>query len=270
MKKAIITGASKGLGKALAYELIARDYEVLLIARSEKLLQEIANDLNTTSEKKVHCLGLDLSQLQSVSKIKDWCREHSFFPSVLINNAGFACWGYFDKLSLASQLELLQVNVQTPVALTYEMLPFLKQHPQAYVLNVCSTAAYQPVPTMTLYAASKSFVRFFSRGLRYELRDTNVSVTCLSPGPVATNFIEAAGMQPLQKDAKKVEMQPHEVARLGINAMFKNKAEVIPGVLNIISVRLSKIVPDFLLEKIASKLYESKLKFQISNKHSGS
>jgi short-subunit dehydrogenase len=260
MNQAIITGASKGLGKALAHQLVEKGYEVLLIARSEKLLQALTDDLNRKIPASARYLSLDLTKSESIEQIQLWCKAQSYLPSVLINNAGFACWGYFDKLLLSRQLELLQLNIQCGVTLTYAMLPLLKTHPKAYIMNVCSTAAYQAVPTLTLYAASKSFVRSFSRGLRFELRNSCVSVTCLSPGPIATNFIEEANMQPMQKDAQKLEMTPEIVARHGLDAMFKGKAEVIPGWINAVTVTLSKFVPDILLEKIANKLYESKLK----------
>jgi short-subunit dehydrogenase len=129
----------------------------------------------------------------------------------------------------------------------------------SYILNVASTAAFQAVPTMTLYAASKAFVRSFSRGLRYELRETNISVTCLSPGPVATNFIEQAGMQAMQETAKKYEMTAEEVAKKGIRALFKGQAECVPGLINYLTVKFSNIIPDFVLEKIAANLYLTKL-----------
>ena len=195
MKQAIITGASKGLGKALAIEMASRGYETLLVARSAPLLEALALEISEQFKIKAHTLALDLGQATSAQVIREWCDGVSFQPSVLINNAGYACWGYFHSLPLNSQLHMLDLNVQGMVSLTHRMLPLLQQQQQAYVLNVCSTSAYQAVPTMTLYAASKAFVRSFSRGLRYELRGGPVSVTCLSPGPMSTNFITEAKMQ---------------------------------------------------------------------------
>jgi short-subunit dehydrogenase len=179
---------------------------------------------------------------------------------VLINNAGYACWGFFDTLSIDQQQQMLQVNTGSLVNLTHVLLPALKQQPSAYIMNVASTAAYQAVPTMALYAASKAFVKSFSRGLRYELRKTTVSVTCLSPGPMATNFIQQAGMEAMQETAKKFEMPADEVAKKGLNAMFNKKSESIPGLVNYLTVKFSNILPDALLEKIAANLYLTKLK----------
>jgi short-subunit dehydrogenase len=259
MKQAIITGASKGLGKALALEMASRGYETLLVARSAPLLDSLAAEITSRFNVKVHTLALDLAQTEASQTIYDWCQGASFQPTVLINNAGYACWGYFHALPLSSQLPMLGLNVQGMVSLTHRILPLLQKQPKAYILNVCSTSAYQPVPTMSLYAASKAFVRSFTRSLRYELRKGPVSVTCLSPGPMATNFIAQANMQAMQETAQKFEMKAEDVARSGVKAMFAGRAEVIPGWMNALSVRFSKVLPDALLERIANNLYESKL-----------
>ncbi|MFZ2907143.1 MAG: SDR family oxidoreductase [Cyclobacteriaceae bacterium] len=260
MPHAIITGASKGLGNSFAHQLAERGYDLLLIARSEKILVEEATLLSNQFAVNVSVLALDLRQENSVSIIGDWCEKNQFNPSVLINNAGYTCWGWFDTLSLPDHQHMMQVNVGTVINLTHRLLPLLRKHEHAYILNVASTAAFQAVPTMIVYAASKAFIRSFSRGLRYELRNTSVSVTCLSPGPVATNFIQQGGMEAMQETAKKYEMAAGDVVRAGLKAMFNRKAECIPGFLNYLTVKLSFILPDALLEKIAGNLYQSKLK----------
>lgn len=260
MKQAIVTGASKGLGKALARQLAAKGYNLLLIARSENLLAEEARIISATHQVKVDVLTLDLTDAQSGSTVYTWCLQNQFNPSVLINNAGYACWGFFDSMSIAQQQQMLQVNTGSLVSLTHALLPLLKTHAAGYIMNVASTAAYQAVPTMVLYAASKAFVKSFSRGLRYELRNGPVSVTCLSPGPMATTFIQQAGMEAMQETAKKFEMPAEVVAKVGLKAMFNKKSESIPGLVNYLTVKVSNILPDALLEKIAANLYLTKLK----------
>lgn len=260
MKHAVITGASKGLGKAIAQQLAAKGYSLLLVARSENLLKDLAGQLSAQYAVHVHVLALDLSDAHAGKTIYDWCSGQQFNPSVLINNAGYACWGFFETLSIEQQQQMLQVNTGSLVTLTHALLPLLKQQPVAYIMNVASTAAYQAVPTMTLYAASKAFVKSFSRGLRYELRESHVSVTCLSPGPMATNFIQQAGMEAMQETAKKFEMSAEKVAEAGLNALFRKKSESIPGLVNYLTVKFSNILPDALLEKIAANLYLTKLK----------
>jgi uncharacterized protein len=260
MKQAVVTGASKGLGKAFAHLLAAQGYELLLVARSEKLLSDEAEAIIKQHGVKVNFLSLDLSDPQAPATAIAWCVQHQFHPSVLINNAGYACWGFFDRIPMSQHLQMMQVNMNTLVSLTYGLLPVLRKNEQAFILNIASTTAYQAVPTMTLYAASKTFVRSFSRGLRYELRNSPVSVTCLSPGPIATNFNKQAGMEVMQETATKFEMSALAVAKIGLRAMFKRKAECVPGFLNYLTVKLSFILPDALLEKIAGNLYLTKIK----------
>jgi uncharacterized protein len=256
MPKAIITGASKGLGKALAWELANRGYDLLLIARSSSLLEDMAGQIQQQTKTNAHSLPLDLSEADSAKKILDWCREFNFNPTVLVNNAGYTCYGFFDTLRWAEQKDMLSVNLVNLVAITHALLPLLRQQPNACILNVSSTTAFQPVPTMAVYAASKSFVRSFSRSLRYELRKSTVSVTCLIPGTVATEFMNRAGMDALKPTAKKFEMKAEVVARAGLNAMFKKKAESIPGFTNYLSAKLTNLVPDAWLVRIAAGIYE--------------
>jgi short-subunit dehydrogenase len=136
----------------------------------------------------------------------------------------------------------------------------LKQKKQAYILNIGSTAAYQAVPSMAAYSGSKSYVVLFTRALRYELKKTNVSVTCFSPGATASNFTQRAGMQAMQKIADKFNMDTQLVADLGIKAMFAKKAEYIPGILNKISVLATYWLPKSLIETFAANLYLKNLK----------
>ena len=260
MKQAIVTGASKGLGKAFAHLLAAQGYNLLLVARSEKLLSEEGEVLTKQFGVRVNILAIDLSESKSTESVVSWCNQNQFKPSVLINNAGYACWGFFEKIELQQHRQMMHVNMSTLVNLTHGLLPLLKQAQKSYILNVASTASFQAVPTMSLYAASKAFVRSFSRGLRYELRDSTVSVTCLSPGPIATNFIQQAGMEAMQETAKKYEMSADEVAKKGLRAMFRGKSESIPGIINYLTAKASFVLPDLLLEKIAANLYLTKLK----------
>jgi len=260
MKQAIVTGASKGLGKTFAHQLAARGYDLLLIARSEKILLEEIDVITKQYGVQVNILALDLSEPDSTTAVILWCSQHQFQPSVLINNAGYACWGYFDKIELNQHQQMMHVNMSALVNLTHRLLPLLRKNERGFILNVASTAAFQAVPSLILYAASKAFVRSFSRGLRYELRTSNVSVTCLSPGPIATNFIQRAGMEAMQDTAKKFEMSAEVVAMKGLHALFNKKAECIPGLVNFLTLKLSFVLPDALLEKIAGNLYLTKIR----------
>ena len=257
MKSALITGASRGIGQALATELARRGYNVLLTARSLDALEAVAADLRTQFGVTAHVLAADLAAPDGAARVAEWAMTTAPDLAVLVNNAGYGLWGRFEDLGLAEQQQMLRLNMQVPVELTHHLLPALRHQPQGYVLNVASTAAYQAVPTLTLYAASKAFLLSFSRGLRYELRDSPVSVTCLSPGATATDFADRAGMsEALQATAAKVSMTPAQVAQIAIKALFAGQAEVVPGALNKISAALTSFVPKALTEKIAAGLYE--------------
>jgi len=259
MSYALITGASKGIGKSMAHELGRRKMNLLLVARSVDELQSLSEELRKQYGIQTDILALDLSQPEASARVKKWCLEKSYAVSVLINNAGYAIWGRFGQMDLPQVRNLMQLNMQTLVDLSYEMLPLLQQNPQSYILNIASTAAYQAVPTMSVYAASKAFVLVFTRGLRYELRNTSVSVSCLSPGATSTNFIERAGMQAMAAMAAKFEMRPEEVARIGIDGMFNKTAEIVPGLLNRVTVKATYFLPKWLTEKMAANLYEKHL-----------
>ncbi|MET4105773.1 SDR family oxidoreductase [Hymenobacter sp. UYP22] len=260
MKTALITGASRGIGRAMALELARRGYDVLLTARSENQLREVAAEVQQLG-RQAQVLPLDLAVPGAAGQLAEWVLAQTTELAVLVNNAGYGLWGRFEELSMEEQQNMLQLNMHLPVALTHALLPTLRRQPKAYILNVASTAAYQAVPTLTLYAASKAFVLSFSRGLRYELRDTSVSVTCLSPGATTTDFAGRAGMNAeLQATANKVSMTPTQVARAGIAALLAGEAELIPGALNKVSATLTSLVPKSLTERIAAGIYEKHLK----------
>jgi short-subunit dehydrogenase len=257
MSFALITGASKGIGKSIAEHLAVKGYSLLLVARSEDLLQEVKQEIEAKANVEVKYLALDLSISTSAQQIFNWCCENDFPVSILVNNAGYGLSGAFESYPLEQHLNMIQVNCLTLVQLTHLFLPRLKQQNKGYILNIASSAAYQAVPYLSLYAASKSFVLQFSRGLHYELRKSNVSVTCLSPGATDTDFVKRAkiGSKGL-KAADKVNMTPDEVAKIGVDSLFKKKTEVITGAINKIGGFLTWILPKKLVEGTTAKLYE--------------
>lgn len=253
---ALITGASKGIGKSVAQSLAQMGYNVLLVARSEIDLKQLSESIILNDKVQAQYLPIDLSIDGAAKEVADWCKKLFVPITILINNAGYGLWGKFEDLNLAGQLNMLKLNMDTVVELTYYLLPLLKEQKQSYILNVSSTAAYQAVPTLGLYSASKSFVLSFSRALRYELKGTPVSVSCLCPGPTDTGFTKRAGMDALADLAEKFNMSPKIVAEVSLKGMFNKKAEIIPGFLNRLSSFGARYAPKSLVERISAGLYE--------------
>ena len=256
MAYALITGASKGIGKAIAHQLAARKNDLLLVARSAELLEQVSKELTEKHDIKIACLAIDLSEENAAQKVFNWCSENNYTVNILVNNAGYGLSGSFDKYTLAENQNMLHLNMLVPVALTQLFLPQLLLQPQTYILNTASSAAYQSVPGLSLYAASKAFLLSFSRGLHQELRNKSVSVTCLSPGATDTDFVVRAQLGPKGlKAASQVNMTPEAVAKIAVKAMFNKKPEVITGTVNKFGVFFSWILPKVLVERTAMKIY---------------
>ena len=260
MAYALVTGASRGIGRALSLVLAERGYDLLLVARSEDQLKGLAQEISQKHQRQARVLALDLAAPGAAETVAAWATQQTDQLAILANNAGYGLWGRFEQLSLAEQQNMLQLNMTLPVALTHALLPALHHAPKAYVLNVASTAAYQAVPSLSLYAASKAFLLSFSRGLRYELKSSNISVTCLCPGATTTSFADRAGMgAELQATANKVSMTAEAVAEAAVTGMLAGEAEIIPGMLNKVSAGLTSVVPKGIVEKIAAGIYEKYL-----------
>jgi short-subunit dehydrogenase len=258
MAFAVITGASKGIGKEMVVILAKGKHDVLLIARSAKELNNLAGDLKKEFGIKALVLPIDLSTAESAKTVGVFIVEQRIDIDILINNAGYGVWGAFDALKLDEQLNMMQLNMQTLVALTHTLLPFLQKNKQSYILNIASTAAYQSMPFLSAYAATKSFVVSFSRGLHEELKSSGVSVTCVSPGPTDTSFMDRAGMvsQKIIDAADKFGMSAEAVAQIGIKAMFNKETETIPGGINKLTAIFPRFIPKKLIERTVGNLYK--------------
>lgn len=255
-KLALITGASKGIGKAIAYELAKKEYNLLLVARSNDLLEKLSDEINSKYPAlEVAYFAADLSDIREIEKLKNWYDEKKYCINFLVNNAGYGIWGHFKDANLNDQINMINLNITALVHLTHSFLPSLLQCSKAYIMNIASTAAYQSIPTMAAYGGTKSFVLSFSRALHLELKKTPVSVTCVSPGATNTHFIERAAMQALEEVANKFAMTAEEVAKQAVNATLKGKAEKVTGFLNQVSTQLTYYAPKSIPESIASNIF---------------
>ncbi len=259
MTFALITGASGGIGLDIAHELAQRKINLLLVARSEENLSKAKKNISEKYGVSVEYLSTDLSSSEGVTAVTNWISKNNFQINILVNNAGYGLWGSVEKTPWDQLNNMMRLNMISVVELCQSLLPELKKHKQSYIMNIASTASYQAVPTLATYAATKSFVLLFTRGLRKELNKTNVSVTCVSPGATATSFVDRAGMNDfLKKRAEKFSMKSDEVARTAVRGMFNKKAEVIPGFMNWFSVQMTYLLPKGIPETIAEGLYKTK------------
>jgi len=254
---ALITGASKGIGRSIAFELAKRNYNVLLTARSAELLQQNVYDIKKQYPVKADCFVLDLSEINAPKKLYDWCVQNNYNIKVLVNNAAFGLSGLFENYSLQENTNLLQLNVVSYTQLCHLFIPMLKENPPSYILNICSLSAYQAVPLLTMYSSSKAYVRRFTRALRHELTGSGVSVTCVSPGPTDTEWVTRANVRERGlRIADRLNMTADEVASIAVKAMLAKKAEVITGFVNKFAAFLSWLLPNSFVERNASKFYK--------------
>jgi uncharacterized protein len=250
--RALVTGASSGIGEAMARRLAADGVSLVITARRRDALEALAVQLR--SQVAVDVVDIDLGHSGAAAVL--WQRARASGPiDILINNAGFGYFRAFDSVDADVQRdhELLMLNVGSLVELCkYFVAESGASGKRRHILNVASIAAYQSVPRMALYAASKALVRNFSEGLHDELRSTDIRVTCVCPGGTKTAFHAAAGAGDYGKIANASMMSADAVARVGLSAMWKGKRTVVPGFINKLSCFGVRLVPRFIASATAS------------------
>jgi len=256
-KTALITGASSGIGLELAH-LFARDgYRLVLLARNRSTLRQIGDDLQERYSITVRIAPKDLAHPATPTELYQELKEAGVLVDVLVNNAGFGLSGAFLSTDWATEAEMLQVNIVAATHLTKLFLPQIRAR-EGKVLNVASTAAFQPGPFMSVYYASKAYLLSFSQALSEELEGSGVTVTCLCPGPVATNFQKRAYLQGTAMTNSPLTVDVQTVARMGYEGMKRGKRLVIPGWKNRLGVELLRISPRSTVTKVVRKLQEKK------------
>ncbi len=250
--KALITGASSGIGMEMAHILAKEKYELILVARSKDKLEELQKQLPTKST----IIVMDLSIEQKVKELYILTRSEKI--DILINNAGFGLCGDFEKIPISKEIEMIETNIKALHILTKSFLRDMIERNSGYILNVSSSASTLPGgPLMATYYATKSYVTSLTNGIWYELkkRKSNVSISCLCPGPVDTNFNKVANVS-----FKVKAMNAHDVASYALDQMFKQKRIIIPGTKMKLAKFLSRFVSDKFLLNITYKLQKQKLK----------
>lgn len=258
-KTALITGASAGLGVEFANQLAARGANLILVARRKDRLQSVADAIKVMRKVDVTVIVADLAETGAAEKLFKSLARKKITVDVLINNAGFGTFGEFKNADAQKLSEQIQVNVLALVELTKLALPSMIKNNEGVILNVASTAAYQPVPYMAVYAATKAFVLSFTEALWGELIGTRVTAIALSPGGTKTEFFEVAsnGKSP---DGLGKLMSVEQVITVAMDALDKptSPPSVISGAANFALAFSGRFVPRQLLIKIARSMFKSR------------
>lgn len=253
MKTALITGASAGIGEALAQQMAQQGYNLVLVARSQDRLQSLAQELSQAYDIQTYPLPADLAHPQAPAQIQQQVQSWGLHIDVLINNAGLGAYGEFAASPLSQQMQMVQVNMVALTELTHRFLPFMLQAKRGHIMNVASTAAFMPGPLMTVYYASKAYVLSFSEALQEELKGSGVKVLALCPGPVRTNFQSTAQLQNSKLVRNQVFMDAPTVAQQGLKAMFAGQTVLIPGVINQLQALSPRFLPRAIVPAIVKR-----------------
>ena len=251
----LITGASGGIGEEFAKLFAWRGCDLVLMSRNGEKLERLAGSLPSV---KVERLAVDLSTADAPGKVGSFLESKKLAIDILVNNAGFGTFGAFAESDVDAELAQIQLNVSTLTHLTRLVLPGMISRKRGRILNVASTAAFQPGPFMAVYYATKAYVLSFSEALANELKGTGVTVTCLCPGPTRTGFMARAKMgNPETLSKKSVMMEAEAVARRGVDGLMKGKRLVIPGVLNKILAHSTRLGSRGLSARVVRRIMES-------------
>ncbi|MFZ4056517.1 MAG: SDR family NAD(P)-dependent oxidoreductase [Ferruginibacter sp.] len=251
---ALITGASSGIGLALAEIHAAKGGDLVLVARNKTKLDALKADWEKTYKVNVYTIGKDLSAPESAQEVYAETTRENIEIDILINNAGFGDFGMFEKTDWNKELQMINLNITTLTAFTKLYLQDMIKRKAGKIMNVASTAAFQPGPTMAVYCATKAYVLSFSEAISNEVKDKGVSVTVLCPGATESGFQAAAAMED-SKLVKGIKMpSSKEVAEYGYAAMMKGTTVAIHGMMNYIMANSVRFIPRAMVLKVSRKI----------------
>ena len=256
---ALITGASSGIGQAMALECASRGIHLALVALDTPDLEKTAEEVKSKYSIDVHYLGTDLTAKDAPYRVYQWTENLNLKPNILINNAGKGNSGLFEENQLHEYIDIINLNNRSMVELTYHYIKDLKQLRQGFILNVSSMEATLPLPYKAVYTGSKSFIYAFTLAIREELRNTGISATVLCPGPVLTND---EGYQRIKAHKSKGKLSaklmityPDIVAQQAIEGMFRGKQVIVPNAAPWMIVKMMKYVPTTAKMKILERIF---------------
>jgi len=259
MTTALVTGASSGIGAVFAEQLAAQGYDVILVARSQDKLQAIADRLTLSHGVKTTVIQQDLLAEGATDSLFNQLEQQQITLDMLVNNAGFGTYGELADGELQTYLNMIQLNVSVLVDLTYRALQGMKARRSGSILNLSSTAAFQPIPYFAVYAASKSFVLNFSEALWYECKPYNIKVLGVCPGPTETEFFQRADFPDTMKSAPgQTYASPEEVVKEALQALDQGHSHVVTGGLtNQLLVSAGRLMPREMLTQATGKMFKA-------------
>jgi len=255
---ALVTGASAGIGMELARRLAAGGHDLVLVARRADELRALAESLAAAHGVTAHVIPADLADPAVPQRLFDEVSARGLAVDVLVNNAGFGLLGPFADADPGRTMAMVRVNVAALTHLTGLFLPGMRERGRGRILNVASTAAFQPGPLMAVYYATKAYVLSFSEALHKELAGTGVTVTCLCPGPTKTEFAAASGMAGTMIFSGPNVMAAGPVADAGYRGMMKGKRVVVPGLFNRLLIGAGRLAPRGLVLTLVKRFQEKR------------
>ncbi len=257
MKTTLITGASGGIGEVFARRLAARGENVTLVARSESKLVELCEELRRAHKVDAQYIAIDLTERDAPSRLFEETVRRGLEVETLVNNAGFGAVGEFAELELERGLGMIDLNVRALLELTHRYLAPMRARGSGAIINVASTAAFQAVPYMATYAATKAFVLSFSEALWEENRAHNIRVLALCPGATETNFFKAAGTD---TPPGTITQTPDAVVETALRALERGRGHVVSGWGNFLMVEAERLAPRSLVTRMAGKILRKQYK----------
>lgn len=254
LERALVTGASAGIGEEFARQLAARGVDLVLVARREDRLRSLRNSLAEHQGVEVEVVAADLTTPDGLEAVEARLRQLEAPVDLLVSNAGFGAYGKFSDLALDQQQSMVELNVTAVVRLAHAILPSLRQRQRGGVINVASTAAFQPNPHGAVYGATKAFVLNFSQALHEEVREDGIRVTALCPGYTETEYQQVAEVDEHGVPDVTI-MQVEPVVKAGLDGFTRGRAVVVPGTLNKLGAAGASMGPSAVARKISGLLH---------------
>jgi len=252
----LITGASNGIGKALAEECTRRKMDLFLIALPDSGLEELSAHLSEINGNDIRCLSIDLTEKDAPEKVYKYAKANNLVIDKLINNAGVGGYEEMADQKPEDIDTMIQLNIRATTMLTYYFLNDFKNLPKAYILNISSFGGFLPLPKKCVYAASKTYILFFSRALHAELKNTGITVSSVYPSGVATNSRIKKTLQKAHFMAQITTLQPSEVARASIKGMLKGKRIITPGYATSFFYIIGSMLPYGIVFRLVGKVFK--------------